>query len=48
MVKISFSYYDYLELDKMDSTIIDADFIGLLNSLAEFTLYIAKFKDGYR
>jgi hypothetical protein len=45
---ISFNNYDYLELGKLSLNITDADFIGLLDSLAQFAAFIPVFKDQYR
>ena len=45
---ISFSGYDYLELGKVNLALTDGEFLGLLESLAEFANYIPGFKDNYR
>jgi hypothetical protein len=45
---ISFNYQDYLELGKVSLVINYAEFLDLLESLAEFANYIAGFKDNYR
>jgi hypothetical protein len=45
---ISFPGYDYLELGKVNLTLTDDEFLGLLESLAEFAKYIPDYKDKYR
>jgi hypothetical protein len=45
---IKFYGYDYLELGKVNMVLADAEFIGLLDSLAEFARYIPNFKSNYR
>lgn len=45
---ISFSGYSYLKLGKVRLPITDDEFLGLLESLAEFANYIPGFKDNYR
>jgi hypothetical protein len=45
---IKFSYYDYIELGKVNLVFTDDEFLGLLESLAGFANYIAGFKDNYR
>ncbi|MFC2012473.1 hypothetical protein ACFLVU_05020 [Chloroflexota bacterium] len=46
LTKVNFQ--DYLELGKVNIAITDADFSGLLDSLADFAKYIPAFKDKYR
>lgn len=45
---IGFFGYDYLELGKVSLSITDDEFLGLLESLAEFAKYIPGFKDNHR
>ena len=45
---ISFYGYEYLEVGKVSLPIIDDEFLGLLESLAEFANYISGFKYHYR
>lgn len=45
---INFSGYEYLELGTGSRPITDDEFLGLLESLAEFADYIPGFKHGYR
>jgi len=45
---INFNYRDYLELGRVHLVLTDADFIGLLDSLADFANYIPDFKIKYR
>jgi hypothetical protein len=45
---INFSGYDYLELGDVSLPITGSEFLGLLESLAEFARYISNFKSIYR
>jgi hypothetical protein len=45
---IKYNYYDYLEIGRVNLALTDADFVGLLDSLAEFARYIPDFKNNYR
>jgi hypothetical protein len=45
---INFYGYDYLELGRVNLILTDVDFVGLLDSLAEFARYIPDFKIRYR
>ena len=45
---ISFSGYNYLELGVVNLALTDAEFVGLLDSLADFADYIPDFKMRYR
>jgi len=45
---INFCSYVYLELGRVNLILTDADFVGLLDSLAEFAKYIWNLKSGYR
>ena len=45
---ISFLDYDYLELAQLNTNLTDTDFVGLLDSLSEFTKYIRNFKNLHR
>jgi len=45
---INFSGYEYLELGKVSLPITDDEFLGLLESLAEFANYIQRFKNNWR
>lgn len=45
---VNFSHYEYLELGRVSLSITDDEFLGLLESLAEFADYIQRFKGNYR
>jgi len=45
---INFSYYDYIELGKVNLVFTDNEFLGLLDSLAEFARYLPDYKSNYR
>jgi hypothetical protein len=45
---IRFYVYEYLGLGQVSLPITDGEFLGLVESLAEFASYISAFKDNYR